>query len=48
LIRYDLPRGASGFICVSQSGETADLRNALEIAKSHGVFTIGCVNSVGS
>lgn len=45
---YDLPRGQAGFICVSQSGETADLRNALEIAKLNNVFTIGCVNSVGS
>lgn len=46
--RYDLPKGNAGFLCVSQSGETADLRNALEMAKNHGVFTMGVINSVGS
>lgn len=45
---YDLPKGNAGFLCVSQSGETADLRNALEMAKNHGVFTMGVINSVGS
>ncbi len=47
-IRYDLPDDKGGMICVSQSGETADVRHCLELAKAKGLFTIGIVNSVGS
>lgn len=33
---------------MSQSGETADVRHCLELAKEKGLFTIGIVNTVGS
>lgn len=35
-------------IAISQSGETADTLAALELAKQHGAFLYGIVNSVGS
>lgn len=35
-------------ICISQSGETADVRSCLELAKEKGLFTIGVVNTIGS
>ena len=36
------------FICISQSGETADTLAALKLAKSNGAKTIGIVNAIGS
>ena len=36
------------FIAISQSGETADTREALKLAKSRGVKTVAVVNVVGS
>jgi glucosamine--fructose-6-phosphate aminotransferase (isomerizing) len=36
------------FIAVSQSGETADTREALKLAKSRGLKTVAIVNVVGS
>ncbi len=35
-------------IAISQSGETADTLAAIELARSHGAFVFGIVNSVGS
>lgn len=35
-------------IVVSQSGETADSIEALEIFKKKGIFTVGLINSIGS
>ncbi len=35
-------------IAISQSGETADTKAALELAKEHKIFTYGIVNVVGS
>ncbi len=35
-------------LCISQSGETADIRKGLEMAKKAGLFTMGVINSVGS
>ena len=35
-------------IVISQSGETADTLAALKIAKSHGAYTLGIINVVGS
>ncbi|EGR27583.1 hypothetical protein IMG5_193830 [Ichthyophthirius multifiliis] len=45
---YDIPEEQGGIICISQSGETADIRSALDQAKEKGLFAIGVVNSVGS
>lgn len=36
------------FLCLSQSGETADTLSALRDAKSNGVLSLGIVNVVGS
>ncbi len=36
------------FLCISQSGETADTLGALRKAKEHGLLTLGIVNTVGS
>ncbi|MBI2042196.1 MAG: glutamine--fructose-6-phosphate transaminase (isomerizing) [Candidatus Nealsonbacteria bacterium] len=38
----------SAFLCVSQSGETADTLAALREAKRRGILTLGIVNAVGS
>ncbi|EAR90097.2 glucosamine-fructose-6-phosphate aminotransferase [isomerizing] protein, putative (macronuclear) [Tetrahymena thermophila SB210] len=45
---YDLPDEDGGMICISQSGETADVRHCLQLAQEKGLFTIGVVNTVGS
>lgn len=45
----DIPKvGNSAMILISQSGETADLINCIEIAKEHDIFMIGVVNVVDS
>lgn len=36
------------FIAISQSGETADTLASLMLAKSHGIKTLGIINTVGS
>ncbi|MCX8483374.1 MAG: SIS domain-containing protein, partial [Crocinitomicaceae bacterium] len=42
---YDIPkRGKTAIIFISQSGETKDLHNCIQIAKHHNVVTIGVVN----
>lgn len=38
----------SGFLAISQSGETADTLNAIKKSKSKGMLTIGIVNVIGS
>lgn len=38
----------TAFLCISQSGETADTLAALEEAKRKGILTLGIVNTVGS
>ncbi len=38
----------SAFLCVSQSGETADTLAALQEAKRRGILTLGIVNAIGS
>ncbi|KAL4468899.1 hypothetical protein ABPG72_009169 [Tetrahymena utriculariae] len=45
---HDLPDENGGMICISQSGETADVRHCLQLAQEKGLFTIGVVNTVGS
>lgn len=45
---HDLPDEDGGMICISQSGETADVRHCLELAQEKGLFTLGVVNTVGS
>ena len=45
----DIPKiGVTGFILISQSGETADTLAALELAKSRGATILGICNVVGS
>lgn len=44
----DLPNEKGCGIFISQSGETFDVKRALEAAKSQGMFTIGVVNVPGS
>ena len=45
----DIPKkGKTAFIIISQSGETKDLRNCIEIGKSNNCLLIGVVNSVDS
>jgi glucosamine--fructose-6-phosphate aminotransferase (isomerizing) len=44
----ELSDESSGVILITQSGQTADVYRALEIAKSKGMPTLGVVNSVGS
>lgn len=45
----DIPKiGNSAMILISQSGETADLINCIEIAKEKDIFMIGVVNVVDS
>ena len=47
--KYDIPKiGNSVIILISQSGETADLINCIEIAKENDIFMIGVVNVVDS
>lgn len=49
--RYRKPilnKKTSAFLCVSQSGETADTLASLKEAKTKGVLTLGIVNVVGS
>jgi glucosamine--fructose-6-phosphate aminotransferase (isomerizing) len=38
----------TAFLCISQSGETADTRASLHKAKENGLLTLGIVNVVGS
>jgi glucosamine--fructose-6-phosphate aminotransferase (isomerizing) len=40
--------GNTGFILISQSGETKDLHRCIEIAKKNNIFTIGIINVVDS
>lgn len=44
----DIPSEKPGMIVLSQSGETRDVHDAMEIAKNHNVIIIGIVNVVGS
>jgi len=45
----DIPKyGKTGAIFISQSGETRDLYQCIEIAKNNNIFTIGVVNVVDS
>lgn len=45
----DIPKkGKTGFIIISQSGETRDLMNAIQIAKDNDIITIGVINVVDS
>ena len=45
----DIPKtGKTVFILLSQSGETKDLHNCIEIGKRHNIFMIGVVNVVDS
>jgi len=46
---FDIPKyGNTVFILVSQSGETKDLHNCIEIAKNKNIITIGIINVVDS
>jgi glucosamine--fructose-6-phosphate aminotransferase (isomerizing) len=45
----DIPKiGKTGFILISQSGETKDLHRCIEIAKNNNIVTIGIINVVDS
>jgi glucosamine--fructose-6-phosphate aminotransferase (isomerizing) len=45
----DIPKkGITGFILLSQSGETKDLHRCIQIAKDNDIITIGVVNVVDS
>ena len=45
----DIPKiGKTGFILISQSGETKDLHRCIEIAKNNNIITIGIINVVDS
>jgi glucosamine--fructose-6-phosphate aminotransferase (isomerizing) len=49
LNEYDIPNfGTTGFILISQSGETKDLHRCIEIAKNKNIITIGIINVVDS
>jgi glucosamine--fructose-6-phosphate aminotransferase (isomerizing) len=46
---YDIPKnGKTGFILISQSGETKDLHRCIEIAQKNNIITIGIINVVDS
>jgi glutamine---fructose-6-phosphate transaminase (isomerizing) len=42
------PDNKTLYVFLSQSGETADVRESLKIVKEHGCLTFGIVNVVGS
>lgn len=44
----DIPEDKPGIIVLSQSGETKDVHDAIELAKMHNIIVIGIVNVVGS
>lgn len=45
----DIPKiGVTGFILISQSGETKDLHRCIEIAKNNNIVTMGIINVVDS
>lgn len=47
--KFDLPKSNVGVICLTQSGETADVINACKIIKkASGIPIIGITNVVGS
>lgn len=47
--KYDIPKlGKTALIFISQSGETKDLYQCLEIAKDNNLLTIGAINVVDS
>ena len=49
LTYHDIPnRGKTGFVLVSQSGETKDLHRCMEIAREKNILTIGVINVVDS
>lgn len=49
LNEYDIPKiGKTGFILISQSGETKDLHRCIRIAKKTSIVTIGVINVVDS
>jgi glucosamine--fructose-6-phosphate aminotransferase (isomerizing) len=49
LNEYDIPKnGKTGFILISQSGETKDLHRCIEIAQKNNIITIGIINVVDS
>ena len=49
LTYYDLPnKGKTGFILISQSGETKDLHRCMKIANENNIITIGVINGVDS
>jgi glutamine---fructose-6-phosphate transaminase (isomerizing) len=49
LAYYDLPKkGKTGFILISQSGETKDLHRCMKIARENNIITLGVINVVDS
>lgn len=46
--KLDIPNGKSAMLLLSQSGETRDLYEALQIGKEAGLITIGIINVVDS
>jgi len=47
-VASDIPEDNPGMIVLSQSGETRDVHDAMEIAKINNIIIIGVVNIVGS
>lgn len=46
--KWDLPKGRVGVICLTQSGESADIIRAMKLTKENGAVNIGLTNVVGS
>lgn len=46
--KWDLPKGKVGVICLTQSGESADIIRAMKLTKDAGALNIGLTNVVGS
>ena len=45
---YDFPKGKVGALCLTQSGESADVLRAMSLTKKKGAVNIGMTNVVGS
>ncbi len=45
---YDFPKGRVGAVCLTQSGESADVLRAMSLTKRKGAVNIGMTNVVGS
>lgn len=46
--KWDMPKGKVGVICLTQSGESADIIRSMKLTKELGAVNIGITNVVGS